>query len=266
MVHSAKPHPKAEGLIWDHVLYRKEGHRNMTVSQGLAQMKTLSIKKQHSFSYLMLSTSSFLSFFLHLLATSPTLLGQCGLHSQLARAAEMRVKSIYVQSAGRGWDHKSPPGCWQWHQPAVLLGAWCRQWNCPRGVGKWAGSWAALSPICLLCKLRSIVPKGNKAMKQNPATNREEGQSYELAEGNKRKFSLIFFSKLLLVGLSMESSRCSSGSSAHHPAHQPWEAALKQCVLSGSPGMKPVEVEPSLALYERIFWHLLLSALHCVSS
>lgn len=127
MVHSAKSHPEAEGLIRDHMLYRKGGHRNVTVSQGLAQMKTLSIKKQHSFSYLMLSTSSFLSFFLHLLAASPTLLGQCGLHSQLARAAKLRVKSIYVQSAGRGWDHKSLPGCWQWHQPAVLLGAWCRQ-------------------------------------------------------------------------------------------------------------------------------------------
>lgn len=173
MVHSAKSHPEAEGLIRDHMLYRKGGHRNVTVSQGLAQMKTLSIKKQHSFSYLMLSTSSFLSFFLHLLAASPTLLGQCGLHSQLARAAKLRVKSIYVQSAGRGWDHKSLPGCWQWHQPAVLLGAWCRQWNCPEGVGKWVGSWAALSPARPLCKLRTVVPQGTYAMKQNPAVNRD---------------------------------------------------------------------------------------------
>lgn len=38
MVHSAKSHPEAEGLIRDHMLYRKGGHRNVTVSQGLAQM------------------------------------------------------------------------------------------------------------------------------------------------------------------------------------------------------------------------------------
>lgn len=113
--HWANPHPDTEGLIRGPTPYKREGyfHRLLTVLQSLTQMKMLGIKKQHSFSYLVLSTSSFLFFFLHLLATSPTLLGQCGLHSLLAWAAKMRVKSIYVQFVGRGWDRLSLPGRWQ---------------------------------------------------------------------------------------------------------------------------------------------------------
>lgn len=51
----------------------------------------------------------------------------------------------------------------------------------------------------------------------------------------------------------MGSSKCSSGSPAHHP----WEADLKQCVLSGSPGTKPIEVGPPLAFSHGLFSLLL---------